>query len=193
MNPGARELWQEGVSVKTFLVVSKGKFDEEGVRALFAEPAKYPGSSATRNVEHNLVDLQAAVSANVRGINLVKSLFDEFGTRKVLFYMSEIQILAAATVRKFLKATAVKFGGKPLRARDFMDDGTEIVVEIRINAEEGTADFDWTGTGEQIHGNVSFLLARYLTRGTLTTPVVSSSSTARSLSPTPPSSTLFAA
>lgn len=66
--------------------------------------------------------------------------------------MEQIQILAAETVRKFFRETAIKTGGKPLRARDFMDDGTEIVVEIRINAEEGTAVMDWTGTGEQMHG-----------------------------------------
>lgn len=36
-----------------------------------------------------------------------------------------------------------------------MDDGTEIVLEVRINREEGTAEFDWTGTGPQVYGNVS--------------------------------------
>jgi 5-oxoprolinase (ATP-hydrolysing) len=36
-----------------------------------------------------------------------------------------------------------------------MDDGTEIVLEVRIDRESGTAVFDWTGTGPQIHGNVS--------------------------------------
>lgn len=84
MNPVARELWHEGVSVKTFKLVSEGKFDEEGVRELFAQPAKYPGGSATRNIGHNITDLKAAVSANVRGINLVKALFAEFGARKVM-------------------------------------------------------------------------------------------------------------
>jgi 5-oxoprolinase (ATP-hydrolysing) len=36
-----------------------------------------------------------------------------------------------------------------------MDDGTEIVLEVRINGEQGTAEFDWTGTGPQVYGNVS--------------------------------------
>ena len=35
-----------------------------------------------------------------------------------------------------------------------MDDGTEIVLEVRIDRELGEATFDWTGTGPQQHGNV---------------------------------------
>ena len=34
-----------------------------------------------------------------------------------------------------------------------MDDGTAIVLEVRIDRESGTATFDWTGTGPQVHGN----------------------------------------
>jgi 5-oxoprolinase (ATP-hydrolysing) len=36
-----------------------------------------------------------------------------------------------------------------------MDDGTRIQLEVRIDREEGTAEFDWTGTGHQTLGNVS--------------------------------------
>jgi N-methylhydantoinase B/oxoprolinase/acetone carboxylase alpha subunit len=38
-----------------------------------------------------------------------------------------------------------------------MDDGTRIQLEVRIDREEGTAEFDWTGTGHQTLGNVSVL------------------------------------
>lgn len=67
--------------------------------------------------------------------------------------MSQIQTLAAATVRSFFKDVFVRFGGKPLRAKDYMDDGTVIQLEIRVDPEEGRATFDWTGTGPQTHGN----------------------------------------
>lgn len=45
-------------SVKSYLLCSQGKFNEEGFRDLFAEPAKYPGSSATRRIDHNITDIQ---------------------------------------------------------------------------------------------------------------------------------------
>ncbi|ORY29319.1 5-oxoprolinase [Naematelia encephala] len=153
MNPSSRELWEEGMRCPTFKLVSQGHFDEEGVVKLFMEAADYPGSSATRRIDHNLTDLQAAVSANARGARLVDQLFQEFGTRYVLFYMKEIQLVAQETVKSFFRELYDKTGGKPLRASDYMDEGTEIVLEVRIDREEGTATFDWTGTGPQVHGN----------------------------------------
>ncbi|KAF5362841.1 hypothetical protein D9758_007079 [Tetrapyrgos nigripes] len=153
MNPISKELWQEGVSVKSFLLCSQGKFNEEGFRELFAEPAKYPGSSATRRIDHNITDIQAAISANVRGISLMKTLFEEFGTKTVLFYMSQIQTLAAQTVRTFFQDVYKRFEGRPLEAQDYMDDGTIIKVRITIDPETWNAVFDWTGTGPQTHGN----------------------------------------
>lgn len=62
----------------------------------------------------------AAISANVRGIKLVNRLFEEFGTKTVLFYMRQIQLVAQQTIKAFFRETYDKFGGKPLRARDFV-------------------------------------------------------------------------
>jgi 5-oxoprolinase (ATP-hydrolysing) len=146
MNPISKELWEEGVAVKSFRLVSQGVFEEQGVRDLFNEVAKYPGCSATRRIDHNLTDLQgestdslplprrlrahvvrscsrpyaAAISANVRGIKLVNRLFEEFGTKTVLFYMHQIQLVAQQTIKAFFRETYEKFGGKPLRARDIV-------------------------------------------------------------------------
>ncbi|WWC92039.1 uncharacterized protein L201_006993 [Kwoniella dendrophila CBS 6074] len=159
MNPIAKELWEEGVIIDTFKLVSSGKFNEEGIKELFAKVAEKPGCSATRRIDHNLTDLQAAISANVRGINLVNNLFKEFGHKTVLFYMKEIQIIARETIEDFLRKTYDKFDGKPLRASDYMDDGTEIKLEVRINRDDGTATFDWDGTGPQVLGNCNMPIA----------------------------------
>lgn len=145
MNPVAKELWEEGISVKTFKLVSEGVFHEEGesnqvgrcpicmlsvvpssgVRKLFAEAGDKPGCSATRQIGHNITEWVTSasrspcrkadedhcrypvykqpvsywrssfvwseadsqistVSANQRGATLMQSLFDEFGTAKVM-------------------------------------------------------------------------------------------------------------
>lgn len=120
MNPVSKHLWEEGVSITTFKLVSGGVFDEAGVRELFAKPGTYPGSSATRRIDHNITDLQAAISANVRGIRLVERLFDEFGSDKVLFYMKEIQGVARETVKGFLRDVSDRFGGKSFGAEDYV-------------------------------------------------------------------------
>ncbi|KAL7420641.1 hypothetical protein Q5752_004592 [Cryptotrichosporon argae] len=153
MNPIAKELWQEGVNVKAFKLVSEGRFEEEAVAELFRKAGDYPGSSMTRRLDHNMTDLQAAISANHRGAKLVSALFDEFGSRVVLFYMAQIQALARETIKDFFRATHARFGGRPLEAVDYMDDGTMLRLKITIDPAEGTAVFDWTGTGPQTHGN----------------------------------------
>lgn len=132
MNPISKELWQEGLSVTTFKLVSEGHFDEDGVRELFRKAGDYPGSSMTRRIDHNLTDLHAAIAANVRGIGLVEALFKEFGTRKVLFYMKEIQSLAARTVKAFFKDVYNKFEGRPLRARDFVS--TRYIFDVKVSS-----------------------------------------------------------
>jgi 5-oxoprolinase (ATP-hydrolysing) len=33
-----------------------------------------------------------------------------------------------------------------------MDDGSPITLKITINGEDGTADFDFTGTGPEVYG-----------------------------------------
>lgn len=157
MNPAAKELWQEGASFESFKLVSEGHFDEAGVAEAFAIPGTYPGSSATRRLDHNLTDLQAAVSANVKGSKLVRALFDEFGARTVLFYMRATQTLAEATVKTFFRRVYDDFDGRPLRASDSMDDGTDIKLEVTINRAQGTAVFDWRGCGPQVRACISAL------------------------------------
>lgn len=42
--------------------------------------------------------------------------------------------------------------GRPLKAIDTLDNGTRIQLEIRINPD-GSATFDFTGTGREVLGN----------------------------------------
>lgn len=154
MNPIAKELWEEGVAIDSFRLVSEGRFEEEGVKKLFFDVAKRPGSSATRRIDHNITDLQgefyrlmrpvlgadhlAAISANVRGIKLVHRLFEEFGTEKVLFNMKQIQRVAQETVKAFLRAVHAKFGGRPLRAHDYVSGSLRyLLLLVELIAADG--------------------------------------------------------
>lgn len=49
-------------------------------------------------------------------------------------------------------------GLKPIdtvTAIDYMDDGSKIVLNLTINREDGTAIFDFEGTGPEIYGNIN--------------------------------------
>jgi 5-oxoprolinase (ATP-hydrolysing) len=100
-------------------------------------------------VADNINDLKAQVSANAKGAGLVADLIAERGLATVHLNMHAITANAESCVRKFMKRTYAETGGKPLVALDFMDDGTPIKLAITINPDDGSAHFDFTGTGEE--------------------------------------------
>ncbi|KAJ6174187.1 hypothetical protein N7485_006999 [Penicillium canescens] len=150
MPSNSKMLYEEGAMTMGFKVVSQGRFEEEIVRKfLYDGPASYPGCSGTRTYNDNVSDLKAAVAANHKGAQLLEALVAENTLEVVHFYMDAIKRNAEVAVRELLKSIGRKIPGKPLQFSDFMDDGTEIKLEIRIDSETGSADFDFTGTGRE--------------------------------------------
>lgn len=153
MPPHSKELYQEGAAIKSEKLVSEGKFNEERItELLYNEPAQYPGCSGTRCLADNLNDLKAQIAANKKGIGLIGTLIEEYGEEVVLFYMRQIQDNAELSVRNLLKEVSQKFAGRDLSALDHMDDGTPIRLKISIDAEQGEAVFDFSGTGPEVYG-----------------------------------------
>lgn len=157
MPPHSTSIHQEGAVFMTFKLVDCGTFQEdELIKALHA-PGKLPGSSGTRNLQDNLSDLRAQVAANHKGIELVNELIDYYGLDVVQAYMSYIQSSAEQAVRDLLKEVGAHVlkekGTSSLHAVDFMDDGSPIELNVYINVEEGTAIFDFEGTGPEVWGN----------------------------------------
>ncbi|KAJ5123783.1 Hydantoinase B/oxoprolinase-domain-containing protein [Penicillium atrosanguineum] len=155
MPPNSTELWQEGTAIESEKVVSNGVFNEARMRELFLDiPSQYEGCSGSRNISDNISDLKAQIAANTRGISLIHDLIEEYGLQTVQLYMFEIQRTAELAVRNLLKDMYHRFGGRPLEALDFMDDGTPIKLKIMIE-EDGSAIFDFAGTGNEVHGNIN--------------------------------------
>jgi 5-oxoprolinase (ATP-hydrolysing) len=155
MVPDSKELWQEGMAVKSMKIVSEGVFLENEVRDLFNKVAEYPGCSATRRLNDNISDIKAKISANQRGILLIKRLCEEFTLPVVHLYMGGIQRNAESAIKKLFRELYQKTGGKPLKAVDWFDDGTPVQVEITIDGEREIAVFDFAGTGPQTYGNMN--------------------------------------
>uniref|UniRef100_A0A8C5C157 5-oxoprolinase, ATP-hydrolysing n=1 Tax=Gadus morhua TaxID=8049 RepID=A0A8C5C157_GADMO len=157
MPPNSTSLQQEGAVFTSFKLVTGGVFQEEAVTEALMAPAKYPDCSGTRNLHDNLSDLRAQVAANQRGSQLVAELIDGYGLAVVQAYMGYIQSNAELAVRDMLKEFALKrrqqTGRLEVEAEDFMDDGTPIRLRVKINEEEGSAVFDFTGTGTEVWGN----------------------------------------
>ncbi|KAL4784341.1 Hydantoinase B/oxoprolinase-domain-containing protein [Aspergillus varians] len=153
MPPKSTELWQEGAAIEGDKVVSNGVFDEARmIELLVKKPAEYPGCSGARCISDNISDLKAQIAANTRGIFLIQALFAEYGVETVQKYMYAIQATAETAVRNLLKDLHRRFEGKPLQAVDYMDDGTPIKLKVTINGGDGSAVFDFAGTGPQVYG-----------------------------------------
>ncbi|CZT00714.1 probable 5-oxoprolinase [Rhynchosporium agropyri] len=156
MPPHSRELYQEGAAIKSEKLVSAGKFNEERIiELLLKEPAKYEGCSGTRCLSDNISDLKAQISSNMKGINLISTLIEEYGEDTVNSYMVAIQDNAELSVRNLLKDVSKRFEGQELTAMDWMDDGSPIGLKITIDAEKGEAIFDFAGTGPEVYGNTN--------------------------------------
>ncbi|XP_072458758.1 5-oxoprolinase isoform X2 [Notamacropus eugenii] len=136
MPPHSTALQQEGAVFLSFKLVQKGIFQEEAVTEILRAPGKIPGCSGTRNLHDNLADLRAQVAANQKGIQLVGELIGQYGLDVVQAYMAHIQANAELAVREMLQA----FGG----ARQAQ--GLPL---------EGSAIFDFSGTGPEVFGNLN--------------------------------------
>ncbi|KAJ4490584.1 Hydantoinase B/oxoprolinase-domain-containing protein [Lentinula aciculospora] len=156
MPPFSKTIEQEGTQILSFKLVKEGLFDEEGITDLmYYQPAKYPGCSGTRTLSDNISDLKAQVSANHRGAVLIRALVNEFTLEVVQFYMLAIQKTAENAVRDLLRFVDRKFAGRPLHAVDYLDEGEELHLRITIDATEGDAVFDFTGTSPQSYCNLN--------------------------------------
>ncbi|XP_039569288.1 5-oxoprolinase, partial [Passer montanus] len=152
MPPHSQSLAQEGAAFVSFKLVTNGEFQEQAVPEALLAPGAVPGCSGSRNLRDNLADLRAQVAANQKGIGLVRELIGEHGLATVQAYMGHVQANAEVAVRDTLRAVAARWG-TALAAEDTMDDGTPIRLRVALRPREGSAVFDFGGTGPQVLGN----------------------------------------
>jgi len=170
MPPFSRELKEEGACIKTFKLVENGVFNEEGITELLQSPGKIKRKSGetaisgTRLLSDNLSDLKAQVAANQRGIDLLLEMVEHFtmektpGLQIVQAYMHHIQSNAEEAVRNMLKELSFREGlaeVDTVEASDFLDDGSELFLRLTIDRRDGSAVFDFTGTGPELWGNLN--------------------------------------
>jgi 5-oxoprolinase (ATP-hydrolysing) len=151
MPPESRTIAEEGVLIDNLLLVDEGRFQEAAVRGVLAA-ARFPA----RNPDRNLSDLRAQLAACTRGGALLQAAAREHGADVLAAYMNHVLAYAEESVRRLL-------GG--LEDGSFayeMDNGAVVQVAIRIDRENRSAVFDFTGTSAQLPDN--FNAPRAITR-----------------------------
>ncbi len=160
MPPFSKRLEEEGAAILSFKLVDRGNYQEKGVIDLLTSPAPgVPDARGTRALADNLSDLKAQMAANQRGIQLLLELIDYYSLATVHAYMGFIQESGEEAVRQVLREIRGRQSGREeLRSKDFMDDGTPVCLTLKIH-EDGSAVFDFAGTGNEVEGNCNAPLA----------------------------------
>ncbi len=144
MPPESRHIDEEGVLIRGFRLVSGGRLDEAGIRALLDS-----GDWPARNPDQNLADLRAQLAANRRGHAELQKMIREFGTRTVAAYMGHIKANAAAAVTRAIA------GLSPGRFSLAMDGGETVCVSVTPDPSSRRVRVDFTGTSAQSRGNLN--------------------------------------
>eukprot|EP00117_Sycon_ciliatum_P007634 scpid23060/ scgid10654/ 5-oxoprolinase; 5-oxo-L-prolinase; Pyroglutamase len=153
MPPHSRFLAEEGMAVKTFKITKRGVFQEEDMIELLTRGGEGDDNVGTRRLSDNMSDLEAQLAANHKGVDLLSGLIEEYSLDVVQAYMKHIQDNAEVAVRRMLRSIASDRDVSELSAVDYMDDGTPLNLRITIDKTNGSAVFDFSGTGPQVYGN----------------------------------------
>ena len=160
MPPHSHRLVEEGAAILSFKLVKNGVFQEQGIVELLQATTDDGDRriSGSRRLSDNISDLKAQVAANRKGIDLILEMVEHYGLAVVQAYMGHVQAAAETAVRESLRALSIEKGlpeqGR-IAAADSLDDGSPIALAITIDRRDGSALFDFTGTGPEIWGNLN--------------------------------------
>ncbi|AGF77469.1 N-methylhydantoinase B/acetone carboxylase, alpha subunit [Desulfocapsa sulfexigens DSM 10523] len=164
MPPDSRQLIEEGAAIFSFKLVKNNVFQEQGISDLLLAPEKIksekgrPAISGTRLLGDNLSDLKAQVAANQKGIDLILEMVEYHGLEVVQAYMLHVQETAEEAVRNSLCEVSRNQGlaeRDTITATEYLDDGSPIQLTLTIDRSDGSAIFDFTGTGTELRGNLN--------------------------------------
>ncbi len=144
----SKSLSEEGIAIKSFKLVLANEFQEASLREIF---------KTSRIIEDNISDLRAQVAANNQGIELIQDLIKTYSLELVMKQMQLIQENAELAVRNLLKNLVLELNVEHAKfsASDFLDDGSEIKLSVKINPSDGSAVFDFSGSSAQLASNLN--------------------------------------
>ena len=144
----AKTLAEEGVLIRPMTLISGGEARWEKMERIFLN-SPYP----SRAVHENLADLRGGVSALQLGERALLELCEQHGLAEVKRQMNALGKRASGWIKEKIK----KMGPVRLKARERLDDGSVLSVEIRTKGEK--MDIDFGGSSGQHPGNLNATLA----------------------------------
>jgi 5-oxoprolinase (ATP-hydrolysing) len=148
MPPFSRRIEEEGLLLDQVPLLRQGRFEA----ALWRQRLE-AGPHPARNPAMLLADLQAQVAANRLGESELLRLLEREGTGEVSAYMGHVLANAAEAVGDAI--AGLSDGDHSVE----LDDGSRIVVAVRIDRAARRASIDFSGTSPQQEGNFNAPLA----------------------------------
>ena len=144
MPPDATTLAEEGAVIKPFHLVRNGEVNWGQIKRVLSQ-----GQWPSRSIDENIADLNAALAANRSGEKAVLNLVNEQGAVKVLKYMDYLKNHAENKMKDILN----KIPEGQYSATEYLDDGSPLMVNIKIEKSTCTIDFD--GSSGVHQGNLN--------------------------------------
>ena len=116
MPPNATKLIEEGVIISPTYLVKNGVIDWESIRYILTKN-QYP----TRSIDENIADLNAALAANLNGVQSLQALTAEHGLDTVHFYMQKLKDYTAEKLKAALKMAFPESTSRLYEATEKMD------------------------------------------------------------------------
>ena len=147
--PVALHINEEGVLIDNFLAVRDGQLKEKELINILCNH-KYP----VRNIKERIYDLKAQIASCYKGANELNKLIERYTHPVVDAYMKFIQNNAEYCVKQALAQFLNNNNTYSAEFKDYMDDGTQICVNITIKPGSNPPDtikafIDFTGTAPQ--------------------------------------------
>jgi len=148
MPPFSRRIEEEGLLLRHVPLLRQGQFDADGWRQRLAA-----GPHPVRNPDQLLADLQAQLAANRLGVGELQRLLERDGTGEVSAYLGHVLANAAEAVGDAI--ARLSDGDHTVE----LDNGSRIVVAVRIDRAARRARIDFSGTSPQQESNFNAPLA----------------------------------
>ncbi len=137
-------LAEEGIVLSAVRLMVGGRFQEDTIRQLLTA-----GANPARRPDENIADLRAQLAANLLGQRLLGQLCERHSEPTVSRYMKFVCDDATERVANLIE----NLPDGEHHFADALDDGTKVVVTLRVAGAELTVDF--TGTGPESEGNLN--------------------------------------
>ena len=144
----SKTLKEEGACIKTFKLVQGEEFQEEKIKSILQK-------AGARSLSDNISDLKAQLAANQKGIVLLNELIESHSLRVVQAYMQHLQDNASNSVRALLRSLCGDKDKIQFWAKDFLDNGSAIHLNLTVKKKTGECLFDFSKTSKQLSGNLN--------------------------------------